>query len=89
MGDWKLIQNRRRILGSEEFELFDRRHDPHELVNLAAKRPEMVQRLALQLDRWRIRVIAQRKDDQTTGKHQTIDSEVLKRLRSLGYLGEN
>ena len=64
-------------------ELYDFREDPLEQHDRAAERPETVQRIRAQLERWqslidRSRVAA---DDEST-----VDPETLEQLRALGYL---
>ena len=83
--DWLLIHNRARDDGTPEFELYDVATDPLNLTNVADAQPEVVERLARDLDRWhRIAEQARLPDDAeaTAG----LSQEQLERLRSLGYI---
>lgn len=82
---WKLIHNTRRPDGFPEFELYDRRNDPFDQLNVAAQNPAIVERLGQHLSAWRKLVLAQRlaTDADTT---QGLSQEEMQRLRALGYL---
>jgi len=70
---WKLIVTPYR----GQVELYDLQRDPAELVDVASEHPERVEEMRRELARWRgeeLRIGAR------------IDPEVLRRLRSLGYL---
>jgi arylsulfatase A-like enzyme len=71
--------------GDPEYELYDHRKDPLDEVNLADKHPEIVERLAEEFKAWKEKATAARlaPDSELEKK---LDSEDLKRLRSLGYL---
>lgn len=86
LGDWKLIHNTRRQPGVPEFELFDRRSDPGDRINLADERPELVERLATHLADWRRQALEERLDPESP-TDEALSSEQLEQLRSLGYLG--
>jgi arylsulfatase A-like enzyme len=64
-----------------EIELYDRRADPREQVNLAARRPDLVEALTAEIVAWRRR-------DVRTGPDaaQTIDPATAEELRALGYV---
>ena len=82
---WKLIQNAERPADRPEYELFDHRKDPLNLVNLAEEHPGKVEELSKLLDSWRLWVANQRLPtdaDLTEG----MSGEELERLRSLGYV---
>jgi arylsulfatase A-like enzyme len=82
---WKLIHNTKRAEGKPEFELFEERKDPLNLVDLSSKHPEIVKRLAQQLDAWHKSALAKKlKPDSETSKG--LSQEEIERLRSLGYL---
>jgi hypothetical protein len=68
-----------------QFELFDRRADPLDQVDLAAKHPDIVERLAKELQAWRQRAQSMRlkPDSQLAG---SLSGEELERLRALGYV---
>ena len=51
-GDWKLIHNVARPPEQPEYELFEFYKDPLDQTNLAAEHPEVVERLAKQLEAW-------------------------------------
>jgi len=50
---WKLIRNTKRPAGGPEFELYDHRTDPLDKADRAAEHPEVVKRLANELEQWR------------------------------------
>ena len=83
---WKLVQNI--DLPDEEhpeFELFDHREDPLNLVNLADEQPDIVERLSKDIDRWQRQAeSAQLKSDEELSS--TLSADELRRLRSLGYV---
>ncbi len=86
-GGWHLIRN---IVADParpmpEFELYDRKADPHEQANIAADHPDVVARLAPQIEAWRTKSLAAKVkgDDQAA---EALKPEELERLRSLGYL---
>ena len=68
-----------------EFELFDHRQDPLNLVNLADEHPDIVERLTKEVNRWQRQAeSAQLQSDEELGA--TLSADELKRLRSLGYV---
>lgn len=82
---WKLV----RIVAPEpdaetRYELYDHRADPLSLKDVAAEHPEIVERLAGQIDAWQSFASAARLDDATAVDE--MDSAELERLRSLGYV---
>jgi arylsulfatase A-like enzyme len=83
---WKLVQNI--DLPDEEhseFELFDHREDPLDLVNLADERPEIVERLTNEINRWQRQAeSAQLQSDEELSS--SLSADELTRLRSLGYV---
>ena len=83
--DWKLIHNTKRRPPRPEFELFRFREDPLDQKNVAGERPEVVARLARELDAWRKTAAAGRlKPDAETAR--ALGAEELERLRALGYV---
>ena len=84
-GAWKLVHNTVRPRGGPEFELYDFAKDPLNRTDVAARHPEVVQRLARTLANWRQAAEAARlkPDSETT---QNLSPEQLQRLRSLGYV---
>ena len=84
---WRLIHNVTRDSGEPKFELYDQRRDPLSLTDTADDNPDVVTRLAAELERWRRRAEAARlpadDDDELA---QTLSADALERLRSLGYL---
>jgi arylsulfatase A-like enzyme len=83
-GDWKLIRNGIRPAGRPEFELYDHRKDPVNLHDVAAEHPDVVKRLAAQLDAWHQKALAARvKPDAGT---TDLSPEERDRLRALGYV---
>jgi arylsulfatase A-like enzyme len=63
-------------------ELFDVRADPDELHNLAARHPEIVERL-----RSRLRELIASAPDRPEGAEVATDGEMLAQLAALGYVG--
>ena len=84
-GGWKLIHNRVRPEGAPEFELFDARHDPLDLTNVADAQPDVVQRLAREIERWQRIAETERLPDDAEST-EGLTQEQLERLRSLGYI---
>ena len=82
---WRLIHNEQREPDEPEFELYGHAADPMNQTDLATEHPEVVERLGIELDRWRRRTAAGRlpSDEEST---DTLSSEELERLRGLGYL---
>jgi arylsulfatase A-like enzyme len=82
---WKLVHNTRRHAGTPEYELYDFLNDQLDQKNVADAHPEIVQRLAKSLERWRsLATAAQLKPDAELP--QTMSAEQLQRLKSLGYI---
>lgn len=82
---WKLIQHGEGRGGRAEYELYDHRKDRGDTRDLAAERPEVVERLARMLAAWRM--VAEKQ--QLVGDSEFAESlgeEELRRLRSLGYI---
>ena len=67
-----------------EFELFDHAEDPLNAHDVAAKHPDVVERLAKELDGWK-RATLQGKLA-PAGKGEELSSKEMERLRALGYL---
>jgi hypothetical protein len=82
---WKLIHNTDGPPDYPEYELFDHRRDPLNLVDLAKERPEVVKELASHLESWRRWVREQSLPSEDEAMHG-LDPEALERLRSLGYV---
>ena len=84
-GGWKLIQNVKRPPDKPEFELFDFYKDPLDQKDMAAQHPDVVARLARDLDGFRKMAVGARlKPDSESTKGMT--KEQLEQLRSLGYV---
>jgi arylsulfatase A-like enzyme len=81
---WKLIRHIPPTESVGEYELFNHREDPLNMVNVAADNPEKVQELAGQLMRWEEGAIAVRLEEGELD--QNMDPAELERLRSLGYI---
>jgi len=77
-GRWKFILHLRK---REESELFDLQTDPHELKNLAAERPEIVERARAELMKLDFMPYNQLKSEKTP-------PHVLEQLKKLGYTGD-
>ncbi len=82
---WKLIHNRVRPEGAPEFELFDARDDPLDMTNLADSRPDIVERLAREIERWQRVAETERLPDDAEST-EGLTQEQLERLRSLEYI---
>ena len=82
---WKLVHFPEPVEEHPEYELYDHRKDLLDKVNLADKQPEIVQRLAEELKAWKEKAAAARLTPDSE-LEKKLDSEDLKRLRSLGYL---
>jgi len=84
-GRWKLIHNTVRPPGRPEFELYEHAADPLDARDVAAAHPELVARLARELEAWKTAAEAARlrPDSETT---QGLRPEELERLRALGYV---
>ena len=84
---WKLVHNVRVPDGVEvpELELYDHRADPLNQKNVAEENPEIVERLAEQLDAWHKWALENQlpTDDAAA---ESMSSEELEKLRSLGYV---
>jgi arylsulfatase A-like enzyme len=83
---WKLVDNTRRAAGTSEYELFDHRRDPLDLVNLAAREPLVVEGLARRLRAWRFSVHSAAGAARTPVAAEPVNHRDLDRLRALGYL---
>src|SRR5206468_12069645 len=81
---WKLIHNTRRPSNRPEFELFDEKKDPLNLTDVSAGHPEIVRRLSGELDAWRKKAVAARREQEDTGL-QELKPEEVERLRNLEY----
>lgn len=81
---WKLVHHAQRAEGTPEYELFDHRTDRLDLHDLAADHPEVVSRLAAQLERWREGAQAARLPE--AERAEDLSAEERERLRSLGYV---
>ena len=84
-GSWKLIHNVARPPDRPEFELFDFFEDPLDQKNVAAEHPDVVERLAKQLDGWHAHGDAARSSP-TARTTKGMTAEQLEQLRSLGYI---
>ncbi len=84
-GAFKLIRNYERPAGTPEYQLFEHGKDPLDLHDVAAEHPDVVTRLARDLDAWRKTAEAARlKPDSDAEKG--MSKEELERLRALGYI---
>ena len=82
---FKLVHNVERPEGVPEFELYDHAADPLDQNDLAAERPEVVERLKEQLDAWHAFAEANALPSDAESL-EGLDAEELERLRSLGYV---
>jgi hypothetical protein len=84
-GEWKLMWNVERPDDVPEFELYHHPSDPLDQKNVASDNPEVVQRLAQQLEAWR-KWALENKLPSDGEAAEGMSSEELERLRSLGYV---
>ncbi len=82
---WRLIHNTKNREQRPEFELFDHAEDPLNLTNVAADHPDVVERLAKELEAWKRATLAGKLQAGGEGD-ATLSSEEMDRLRALGYL---
>jgi arylsulfatase A-like enzyme len=68
-----------------DYELFDTRSDPLNLVNLASQHPDIVARLARMIADWHAHAEAARLTSDTEAQ-ESLSHDELERLRSLGYI---
>lgn len=80
---WKLVKNLNVPEGRSELELYSHVDDPLNLEDVAADHPDVVERLANEIDRWQARAVAQQVEEAST---DDIPPEELARLRALGYI---
>ncbi|MCH7824963.1 MAG: sulfatase [Acidobacteria bacterium] len=80
---WKLIKNLNVPEGRSEFELYSHVDDPLNLHDVAADHPEIVQRLAAEIDTWQEWALAQQVEEDSA---DSIPPEELAKLRALGYI---
>ena len=84
-GKWKLIHNIARPPERPEFELFDFYADPLDQKNVAAGHPDVVAKMAKELEAWRGWAKAARLEPDSEGT-KGMSAEQLEQLRSLGYI---
>lgn len=82
-GGWKLIHNVR-TESKPEYELYRRAEDRLDQHNVAADHPDVVAKLAAELDSWRTMVREGMLP--TSDPAQGVSSQELDKLRSLGYI---
>ncbi len=82
---YKLVHRPKPLAGRPEHELFDRRKDPLDLVDVASSHPEVVAGLSRELEAWRrMATAAKLKPDAAVAGQ--MKAEDLERLRALGYV---
>ena len=79
---WKLVKNLNVPEGRSELELYSHVDDPLTLVT-PADHPDIVERLAAEIDTWQEWALAQTVEEEST---DSIPPEELARLRALGYI---
>ncbi len=82
-GRWRLVRHVIRPEGRAEFELYDHGADPLNLEDVADEHPEVVERLAAELERWKSSAEAQRVEGDDLADLSEAD---LEQLRALGYV---
>ena len=80
---WKLIHNTEGRSDLPEYELYDHRSDPLNLVDVAAQHPDVVERLNLKLASWHEEALAARVEPEADAE---LSPEELNQLRALGYV---
>lgn len=84
---WKLIyRDEAKRAGLNQIELYDRKADPGDRNNVAAKQPQVVERLMPEIHQW---IDGQQQVSKLLGPggESTLDAQTIERLRSLGYIG--
>lgn len=82
---WKLVWNTQRSQGAPEYELYDHRRDPGDLHNVAARHPEVVEKLSRVIAGWKQDSLRKRlPPDEVAGRD--LRPEERERLRALGYI---
>ena len=76
---WKLVKNLNVPEGRSEFELYNHSDDPLNLDDVAVDHPDIVQRLAVEIDTWQEWALAQKVEEEPTN---SIPPEELARLRA-------
>jgi len=79
------VHNATRDPDQPEFELYDVEKDPLDRVNVAMQHPDVVERLAKELERWR-RLAENARLPADADTTDSLSKEQLERLRSLGYI---
>lgn len=82
---WKVVKNENHPDDWPEYELYAHEEDPLNLNDVAADHPEVVERLAAQLETWR-EYAASLKPPPDTEAIEGLSAEEIARLRSLGYI---
>ncbi len=82
---WKLIERAAEPGDAIEYALYDVERDPLEQTDLAAQHPDVVSRLAQQLETWRGAVAGVRLESGTAEPGAT-SAEEIERLKALGYV---
>jgi arylsulfatase A-like enzyme len=82
---WKLVHNTKHPTGRPEYELYHHGKDPLDEADLAAEQPEVVKRLASELEAWRRMAEAARLPPDSKSR-EGLGKEELERLRALGYI---
>jgi arylsulfatase A-like enzyme len=82
---WKLVELEGPEPGAVSHELYDDRRDPLNRSDVAAQHPDVVARLARELEAWRAGVAGVRLEPEAASD-EPMSPEELERLRSLGYV---
>jgi arylsulfatase A-like enzyme len=82
---WKLVQHVGAPESKPEYELFDHERDPLNMNDVADEHPEIVTRLAGELETWREYALSLRPPPDSEAI-QGLSAEEIARLRSLGYI---
>ena len=80
---WKLVKNLNVPEGRSELELYSHVDDPLNLDDVASDHPDVVERLAAEIDRWQARAVAQQVEEESI---DDLPPEELAKLRALGYI---
>jgi hypothetical protein len=84
-GEWKLVRNVERPKDLPEFELYHHETDPLDQKNVASEHPEIVERMAQQLEAWHKWALEKKLPSDGEAESE-LSAEELQRLRSLGYV---
>ena len=80
---WKLVKILNPPEGRSVYELYSHVDDPLNLTDIAADHPDIVQRLAAEIDAWEEMALAAKVEEESV---DDLPPEELAKLRALGYI---